>query len=182
MPRSPSPASAWPKLGLALVATLSRPPCALAVGEQERQLALAAGAALLAGDGRAAGGLLAGIEGQYGVSEVLALHVALGASWHGGTAGTVRATALVAGVTYAVDVLRVVPFFEAGLAFLDRAGGATAGRELGGQVGLGGEYLLDRRWAVAVLARYAYVPLRLSSPAGGPPSLLTLALRLGHTF
>jgi hypothetical protein len=156
-----------------LAAALSRP--AAAVGEDERQLAGAAGGGWLAG----AGGPLFRVEGQYGLSDVLALHGAVGASWHGG--GDVLATAATAGVTYALDVLRVVPFFEGGLAFLDQRGVAPARTGLGLEAGLGGEYLLDRRWALALVGRLAYLPLRLAG-RGDAPTLLALALRLGRTF
>jgi hypothetical protein len=158
---------------------LALPARARAVGEDERQLALLAGAARL-DDGSA--GLLGRIEGQFGLSDVLALHLALGASWHSRTGGTARATGLAAGVTYALDVLRVVPFFEGGLAIVDQRGGDRAARlDAGAEVGLGGEYLLDRRWAVALVGRFAYLPLPLSG-SGGAASFLTLALRLGRMF
>jgi hypothetical protein len=158
---------------------LAASPC-WAVGEEERQVAVAAGPGWLLGDGAAAG---AGgrIEAQYGVSDVLAVHAGLGASWHDRRGGTVRALALVAGVTYALDVLRVVPFLEAGVAFLDQ--GAAAGRrDLGVEGGLGGEYLIDRRWAVALVARGTYLPLRLGGGGGGRRGVVGVALRLGRRF
>jgi hypothetical protein len=150
---------------------------AWAVGEDERQLALAGGAARLGGGG----GFLGRAEGQFGISDALALHGALGASWHPRNGGTTRATALVAGLTYAVDVLRVVPFFEGSLAIVDQRGGGGARLDAGFEVGVGGEYLVDRHWAVALVGRLATLPLGLSG-SGSAASLLSLALRLGRTF
>jgi hypothetical protein len=130
---------------------------------------------LTAGAERGDGGVVR-LEGQYGLTESLALHGAAGVSWHGGAPA--RAVGLEAGATYAFDVLRVVPFVEGGLAFLHVSGGHRA---LGLQAGLGGEYLLDRHWGLALVARYAYLPLRLGGLADHP-GLLTVGLRLGYTF
>jgi hypothetical protein len=160
------------------VAALCLPGRAWAVGEDERQVAVTAGAALLDGGGA---GPAARIEGQFGTSDVLALHVALGASWHSQAGGTARATGVAVGVTYALDVLRVVPFFEGALTIVDRRGAGATRLDAGAEAGIGGEYLLDRYWSLAVVARLAYLPLRLSGAAGAP-SLLSLALRLGRVF
>ena len=163
-----------PRPSLMLLATLAAlPRPAGAVGEDEAQAAASASWGWL--ETRGHGGVLR-LEGQYGVTDGLALHATAGASWHGATAA--RAVAVEAGVTYALDILRVVPFGEAGLCVLGVAAGA---RGMGLQVGLGGEYLIDRHWALALVVRYAYLPLRLG---GGPgrPSLLGAGLRLGYVF
>jgi hypothetical protein len=178
MRRAPCPA---PLLALlAGLAALALPVRSFGVGAEERQVAMTGGAGRLAGGPGGWGGL-GRVEGQYGVSDTLALHLTLGVSWHG-TDPAVRAVAAVAGVTYAIDVLRVVPFFEGGVAFLAQEGAASAPRaDLGLEVGVGGEYLLDRYWALALVARVSYLPLR---PSGlqGTPSLLSLGVRLGRTF
>jgi hypothetical protein len=167
---------------LATLVLLALPAPCFAVGEEERQVALTAGAGRLAGGGvEAAGGALARLEGAYGLTDTLALHAALGGSWHARSGGTVSTLGVVAGVTYALDVLRVVPFFEGGVAFLGQGGPGPGRSDLGLEGGVGGEYLLDRYWALALVARAMVLPLRLSG-SGGTPSLLTLALRLGRTF
>jgi hypothetical protein len=163
-----------------VVLVLALPAPSAAVGEDERQLAVTAGAGRLSpAAGEAAWGPVVRLEGQYGVTDSLALHAALGGSWHGG--GPVRTLGAVAGVTYAIDVLRVVPFFEGGLAFQGQGGGPPGRSDLGLEVGLGGEYLLDRSWALAVAGRVTYLPVHLSG-SGGTASLLSLGLRLGRTF
>jgi hypothetical protein len=173
----PAPALVAASLAASLLA-LGAARTAHAVGEDEKELAAMVGAARLAGAG-VADGVLARLEGQFGLSDVLALHGAVGSSWHRLAGQAVRATSVTAGGTYAVDVLRVVPFAEAGICFLDQSG--VGRRHLGIEVGVGGEYLIDRRWAVALVGRAAYLPVRLSG-AGDAASLLGVGLRLGYLF
>src|SRR4051812_11549417 len=107
MRRAPSPAPAV----VAALLVLALPARSFAVGQDERQLSLGAGNGWLGGGGEPAdAGPLARLEGEYGVSDTLALHLAFGASFHDRGRGALRAVGAVAGVTYALDVLRVVPF------------------------------------------------------------------------
>jgi hypothetical protein len=161
---------------LSILASGLGPGRALAVGEEEWQLAVMAGYGRLFAGADQGGGALARLEGQRGLTDALAIHATLGPSQHARAGGALAATA---GVTYAVDVLRVVPFFEGGLAFVAGAGRDAVGLELGA----GGEYLIDRRWAVALVARYALLPLRLRGPSGGSPlGLLSVGVRVGRVF
>jgi outer membrane protein W len=66
------------------------------------------------------------------------------------------------GVMYALDIVRVVPYFEASVGILGvttlttakaAAGGGTA-LNAGAEIGLGADYMLNRRWAVGVALRY----------------------------
>ena len=70
------------------------------------------------------------------------------------------------GVMYALDIVRVVPYFEASVGLLGvtrlAAAGAAAGTaagtgtslNAGAEIGLGADYMLSRRWAVGVALRY----------------------------
>src|SRR4051794_5057175 len=76
----PAPALVAASLAASLLA-LGAARTAHAVGEDEKELAAMVGAARLAGAG-VADGVLARLEGQFGLSDVLALHGAVGSSWH----------------------------------------------------------------------------------------------------
>jgi hypothetical protein len=154
-------------------------------------LAAGAGYAQARADGRWAPGWQLSAEGLRGLTEAWALRGSLAGSWHpvdaSGTApgGRVRTLAAAVGLVYAVDVLRVVPFAEAGLAVAHasqavRDPGTFVGLQLGG----GASYLIDRRWALAGLLRAHAFGLR---PGGGPgpsssPLVLSLLLRLERTL
>jgi hypothetical protein len=47
---------------------------------------------------------------------------------------------------------------------------------------VGAEYLLDRRWSAAAIARYQYLFVRLGGTAGTSPGVLTFGLRISRTF
>lgn len=89
-----------------------------------------------------------------------------------------------AGVTYALDIVRIVPFFEASIGVLGTVTlspqGAQQAVNAGISLGLGADYLLTRRWAVGVALRYyafvtdpARIPLYLTV---GPRVLLRFGL------
>lgn len=163
-----------------------------AVGEDERQIALTAGYARVTTDGRRPAGLAAGLEGQYGLSDTWSARLGLALSLHPvdedalRPGGLVRAVSVVAGVTYAVDVLRLIPFVDLGFGLLDVGGDvASYRRDMGFELGVGAEYLLSPKWTLAALARYCYLPLQLRSvppPFEQTPWRLLLALRLGWLF
>lgn len=62
------------------------------------------------------------------------------------------------GVMYALDIVRVVPYFEASVGILGVTTRTTAGAgtslNAGAEIGLGADYMLNRRWAVGVALRY----------------------------
>jgi hypothetical protein len=60
---------------------------------------------------------------------------------------------------------QLVPFADVGIAVADlRGGGLAPSWRLGGQLGIGADYLLSRHLTMSLLARADYFPLRL---AGG---------------
>lgn len=177
-------------LGVLILLGLARP--AAAVGLEEWELAVDARGAWVQADDRRPVGPGLGLQLQYGLTDAWALRGAVGLSGHpvGGNAdrggGTVTATSAIAGVTYTVDVLRLVPFVEAGVGLLDVRGAVAGARSgLGIDLGVGAQYLVSRRWAVGVVGRYQVFPVELgslSSDDGETPSLVALALRLARIF
>jgi hypothetical protein len=155
-----------------------------AVGEGERQVSLGLGFALAA-DGGARPGMQAGLEGALGLSDAWAARLGADCSFHPGSASEPRRrfTTATLGATYALDVVRVVPFADVGLTFADlRTSGADSRQRLGPQVGIGAEYLLSRHWSLAALARFEYLGLRLAGASEPRPLRLLAGIRMGRGF
>jgi hypothetical protein len=166
---------------LAVAVLLSWAGPARGVDQGEWQVAAGPAFALLVQGRNATSGLGGRLEGRYGLRDDSAVWVAVGSSWHPRAAETVRASGASAGFSLAFDVLRIVPFLEAGAAVANLRGAVTRGRYLGFDGAAGVEYLLDRRWSAAAVARYQYLPVRLAG-TGDNPGVLTLGLRLARTF
>jgi hypothetical protein len=139
------------------------PGMARAVGEGERQLALEGG--YLHGLSHDRGALYVGLLARQGVTDGLSLRLQGGVSadadhaayWGG------------AGLTYAWDTLRWVPFVDAGVVV-----GGSSEVAIGGSAEVGVEYLLGPHWTVAAVAR-GWLLTRDSSA-------LTALLRIGYVF
>jgi hypothetical protein len=135
-------------------------------------------------------GLQIGVEGRYGLTEFWALRGAAHISWHGGEGGSqafppVQTGTAVLGLAYAWDVLRVVPFAEAGVVLAGiRADLPQSGLFAGVQLGAGVNYLIDRQWAAGACLRFQHLGLGVSldaSPADAP-MLLGILLRAERRF
>lgn len=184
--RNRASAARWALGALAGVAPcLPAPLHAAAEEEWQLGLMLSGGGAVVSDDMDWGGGVAADV--QYGLSDALALHGALGTSWFQAPsqeAGALGTRSGVAGVVYTLDVLRVLPFAEAGVAVVSASGPYPQARlDLGLQLGLGGDYLLDRRWSLGLVAQYTYLPVELkgaSRGAAGAPALVALAVRLSY--
>jgi opacity protein-like surface antigen len=187
------PARARALLTLALGLAVTPSPI-WAAGADEWQLAARAAFAKVAANGGHPNGPLVGIDLQYGLDDAWAARLSLESSWHGvsnargkaGEDGYVRASSLTAGVTYAVDVMRLVPIFEIGIGLLDVGGAAAAAhRDFGIALGIGADYLLSEVWSLGVGARYQQFPLRaagLTPNYDGDPTVFSLAIRAGRGF
>jgi hypothetical protein len=150
---------------------------------------ISAGGAELRVDQRWRQGLQAGAEGRYGLAEFWAVRGAFHLGWHPGEDGSrafprVQTATAALALVYAWDVLRVVPFGEAGLAVtgirgdLSQRGGLT-----GVQLGAGLSYLIDRQWAIASCLRFQHLPLAI--PGGwlsDAPVVLGLLVRADRRF
>jgi len=160
--------------------------------EGEGLLALGAGYAAARADGRWAHGGDLQLEGQYGLDDAWSVRAGLSAGLHPVSAegarpeGRVQRTTLAAGVVYALDVLRVVPYVHLGLAVQNLGGAVADGRtDAGFDLAVGADYLLDRRWSLGLVARGQIFLLPLAGERGafgGTPSALGVALRLGRAF
>lgn len=177
----------WLSMALALcavVAGTSHP--AAALDESEWQAAVSAGYLRLWVDGQGLNAGVATLAGRYGLSDDISVRLSAGGAWHpkGGGVPAVRVGMLGAGATYSWNVLRVIPFLDAGVGLVVTGGdGTRAEQALGADASLGAEYFLDRRWTLGAAARFEAYPVKLGGVGvQGHPSALSLSLRLARTF
>jgi hypothetical protein len=159
---------------------------ALAAAEEEWQVGIASGGANRWVAGRQRAGVMLGADAQWGVNDSWALRTGFDVNWLAGDlsppSNFVGAT-LSAGGTYTLDVLRWLPFAELNVVALASAGGGTDSQvDLGPQVTAGVDYLLNRRYSLGLLAKYAYFAINAagSDVHEGTPQLATLSLRLSY--
>ena len=161
------------------------PAWAWAASEGEWEAGASAAAASLRDDGRWAPGLQLGLEGQRGLTELWSLRLGVMGSLHavdatagagGRPSGMARTAVASAGLVYALDVFRVVPFAELGASFWHLTGRAAgSGAHAGYEASLGASYLLDPRWSLAAALRFQHAPI-----GGGSPLILSVGLRLSR--
>jgi hypothetical protein len=159
-------------LGLTLLAA---PRAASALDAGDWQVGLTANLAAGFDDGVHPGGG-GRLDGRYGITDALSAWAAVGSLWWSTPRYTTRVTSASAGLTLAFDVLRTVPFVSLGVAAAE-----VDGTRLGGELNVGGEYLFDPKWSLALVGSVQLLPIRLggSKPDGGA---VALGLRLGRTF
>jgi opacity protein-like surface antigen len=125
-------------------------------------------------EGRDPFGVRLGLTGQYGLDDAWAVLVTTSGSRHGVSADTARALpggalysySVFGGLSYTMDVLRLLPSFEVGVGILGITGAvAKAHRAIGMQVGAGADYLLTPRWSIGAVAEYVFAPFDLISNA-----------------
>jgi hypothetical protein len=120
-----------------------------------------------------------------GISDSWAARLGLQTAWYPAENSTPAAhvTAQSLGLTWAADVLNWVPFADLGIAVADiRGGGLAASWRLGGQLGLGIDYLISRHLTMSLLARVDYFPLRLAGGHDAHATQASFALYLGRAF
>jgi hypothetical protein len=131
---------------------------------------------------------------SYGITDAVGIQLQGGATVHPLSAlmddmhmlpaGLLTTWQASAGVVYALDIVRVVPFFEASVGILGTLMQTDAGiqrtLDAGISLGLGADYLITRRWAVGVAIRYhafltdpSKIPIYLTV---GPRVLIRFAL------
>ncbi|HSS38377.1 MAG TPA: hypothetical protein VLT58_06375 [Polyangia bacterium] len=167
---------------------------ARAVGRDEWQAAARLGIGVVHVDGRSPWGEAAGLDLEYGIADAWALRLSAEGSMHGVDkatkpalpGGTVTTEALLAGICYTIDVLRLVPYAE--LEFgVARIGGAVQVPQsmFVSELGLGSDYYLNPRWRVGVSLQYLYRPQDLlSNPQGlgNAPFTFSATARLAFGF
>ncbi len=122
-------------------------------------------------------------EGQFGFADTLAARLAMSGAVHPDADSPTGEAVATLGVTYAIDVARIIPFAELGAQVANLSGGGTTvdGTRLGLEGGIGGEYLLSDAWAIALVARGAVLPIKLGGDEG-PKSRISLGIRIGVIF
>jgi len=172
------------RVGLAIFLIWLLPASALAVGQGEADLSGGVGLALgFQGQTRT------GAEGELrllrGISDAWAARLGLQTAWypaHGATPAA-HVTAQALGLTWSADVLNLVPFVDLGIVVGDiRGNNMVASQRLGGQFGVGADYLLSRHFTMSLLARVDYFAIRLAGGRDNAPAQLTFALNLGRAF
>ena len=142
--------------------------CGAAWAEQrELQLALQPVYGVTYVDQRSPSGGGGNLQLSYGITDAVAVQLHGGLTAHPLVAdpdnkmlvdGLLMTWQASAGVVYALDIVRVVPYFEASVGVL----GVTTRTAMmtkttlnaGAAIGLGADYMLNRRWAVGVAVRY----------------------------
>jgi hypothetical protein len=123
-------------------------------------------------DSRAPSGVGGGLEVGYGITEALTLEASGFMSWHPvaatkeTAAGTIGEFSGMVGINYALDVIRLVPSFDAFVGVLGIRGSAgfrtgpaatsvvPASTAFGVGAGFNLDYLLTRHVAIGVIVRY----------------------------
>jgi len=184
-------------VGILLGALASVASPALAAGEDEWQLALRAGPGTVSVDDRKPWGLATALDLDYGLNDAWAVRATIASSIHPvdatttqeGTklpAGSVRTAAALAGLTYTIDVLRLIPYANLELGVI-RFGGAVTKAEtvFAAELGVGADYFLSRRWTTGVSFQYLFAPADLISDPlnlGSSPFSFSATLRVSRLF
>jgi hypothetical protein len=170
----------WPTFALFSLWLMPAP--ASAVGQGEASLSAGVGLAIAVQDQPRAG---AQVEFRLlrGLSDSWAARLGLETTWIPTSGAAIHFTTQSAGLTWAADVLRLVPFVDFGIAVADiRGGGMREGQRLGPQGGIGADYLVSRHLTVSLLARVDYFALRLAGGHETAPTQITVGAHLARVF
>lgn len=164
-----------------------------AAGSNEWQLSLRAGIGVV-NVGSDPWGFAGGVDVEYGLTDAWALRGSLEGSTHsvsadkqaGTAAGREHMDAALAGVTYTIDVLRLVPYatLQFGVA---QIGGPLAApvTMFASELGVGGDYYLTRQLRAGISFQYLYRPQDLfQNPQGlgNAPFTFSATARFGWVF
>jgi hypothetical protein len=180
---------------LALAVSLSFARRATAAGEHEWQASLRAGAGYLSADGRKPWGLAGGLDIEYGLSDAWAVRASFEASTHDVSKesdtdmrpeGSIRTTAALIGVTYTVDILRLVPYGNLQLGMINLGGAVTTPQTLlAMELGVGADYFVSRRFLAGLSFHYLFEPADLLGDPlnlGTNPFSFTATARASYLF
>jgi len=168
-----------PSLPLRLVPLLTLAACFSGVTQRqaradadEWQVAGRTGITSVVVDGRSPLGVGLGTEVQYGINDTFAARLSLSGGLHRVSAqtkptlpgGNIWSYAAFAGFGYTMDVLRLLPTFQAGIGVLGVRGAVENDHTaIGMQLGLGADYLLTPRFSLGLTAQYVFAPFDLLS-------------------
>jgi hypothetical protein len=132
--------------------------------EKEWIFAIQPAAAVMHVNGATTWGGGGGLDLSYGITDALAVRVTGAVSGHllaatkDDPGGPLLAYHAGAGLTYVVDVIRLVPYAEFSLGVLGTArelnGTWTSSNKFGIELGLGADYVINRRVSVGLVVRY----------------------------
>ena len=138
--------------------------------EDDWQVAARAGIAGITVDGRSELGPRLAVDGTYGLTDAWAIRLTASGSRHGVSedmarglpGGAVFGYSAFGGLSYTMDILRLLPSFEMGLGLLGVTGAVKEPRRaLGMQAAIAADYLVTPRWSVGGIAEYVYAPFDL---------------------
>ena len=180
---------------LALALALALESTAAAAGEHEWQVALRAGAGTVSVDGRKPWGLAGGLDVEYGLTDAWAVRLSFEGSTHDVSkandmdlrpAGTIHTDAAMLGVTYTVDILRLIPYGTLQMGLLQVRGAVTTPQSLlAMELGLGADYFVTRRFLAGLSFHYLFEPADLLSDPlnlGTNPFSFTATGRVSYLF
>jgi hypothetical protein len=180
---------------LALLASLALPGAARAAGEKEWQLGARTGLDRVTVDGRSSWGFVAGVDVEYGLSDSWALRASVASSLHSldregamdtRPAGKLITSTGLAGLTYTIDILRLVPYADVQLG-VARTDGAVVnpGFAFISATGIGADYYVTPLWTAGAYFQYLFDPFDLFSDPfnlGRSPYGFSAALRISRIF
>jgi hypothetical protein len=164
-----------------------------AAGANEWQLSLRAGIGVV-NVGSDPWGLAGGADVEYGLTDAWALRASLEGSTSsvsankqaGTAAGSERMDAALAGVTYTIDVLRLVPYATLQFGIAQISGPLAAPVTMfASELGLGGDYYLTRQLRAGISFQYLYRPqdlLQNPEGLGNAPFTFSATARFGWVF
>ncbi|HMC95184.1 MAG TPA: hypothetical protein VKO16_10490, partial [Polyangia bacterium] len=153
-----------------------------------------AGVAMVNVDNRQPWGNATALDLEYGFLDAWAARVSLEGSLHsvsanastGQPGGSIHTEAALLGVTYAIDILRLVPYFDLELGVAQVGGAVLVPRTmLASEFGAGGDYFVTRRVIAGLSFQYLYRPIDLiSNPLnlGNSPFIFSATARLSWIF
>jgi len=165
-----------------------------AAGANEWQLSLRAGIGVVNVGSDHPWGVAGGVDVEYGLTDAWALRgslegstKSLSANKQAGTAaGSERSDAALVGITYTIDVLRLVPYADLLFGVAQISGPlAPPVTMFAAELGLGGDYYLTRQLRAGLSFQYLYRPqdlLENPQQLGSSPFTFSVTARCGWVF
>jgi hypothetical protein len=180
---------------LALLGWLVLPVQARAAGEKEWQLGARTGVGTVSVDDRTTWGFVAGIDAEYGLSDTWALRGTVMSALHSverendmdtRPIGKLLTSAALVGLTYTIDILRLVPYgnLQLGVARTDGAV-ISPGFAFVSALGVGADYYVTPLWTTGAFFQYLFDPFDLIADPfslGRSPQGFSASLRVSRVF
>jgi hypothetical protein len=168
---------------------------ARAAGENEWQLAGRLGAQTVNVDGRKPWGPTLALDVGYGINDAWAVRAVLEVSSHSVSpvnpqdarpVGNVNRQAALLGLTYTIDVLRLVPYVDLDVGVVHIGGAVVLPQTLlAMQLGVGADWFLNRLWTTGIGFRYLFEPADLLADPlnlGTNPFAFSITVRVSRVF